>query len=199
MEPYQREFLRENGYLIVDGVLGAAAVDKLNRIFEQRLTAELGGARQSALAWYLNTSDEDVAPGDEGTGRVLWDNALVCPPKVEPVLRELFSDPSWGLIDPVPAAERGRFRLDHDNAHYLAPFDPHHSPDHPEVDFPTHLDPAGRNGARRWSAEHGVLSGGFHAGAPARPGRPAVIAPHPPRCAFIENPHRNERMRTDTR
>ena len=141
----------------------------LNAEFDARLAAEVP---PSALGWYLNTSAEenDAAPG---AGRRLWPgaDAVICPPKVGAVLRELFTDSWWGLLPTdkeLPASELGKFRLDHDNAHWLAPFDPSHVPDD-NVDFPSHLAIDGvheypqSNGS--WS-EEGVLRGGFHAGPP---------------------------------
>jgi hypothetical protein len=53
---------------------------------------------------------------------------------------------------------------DHDNAHWLAPFDPAHDPSDPKADFPTHLaDPQLHEypqSGGTWS-EDGVLRGGF--------------------------------------
>lgn len=149
---------------MIDDALSEAAVAELNAEFDARLAAEVPAG---ALGWYLKTHFDD-APEKP---RRVWVTETICPPKVDAVLREIFSDPWWGLLPTdrqLPPSELGKYRIDHDNAHWLAPFDPAHVPD-PRRDFPTHLADPGLHeypqSGGTWS-EAGVLRGGFHAGAP---------------------------------
>ena len=51
--------------------------------------------------------------------------ALIEPPAVAPVLAELLSEPRWGHVEPsVPAADRPRYRLDHDNMDFKGGYTP---------------------------------------------------------------------------
>jgi len=112
-------------------------------------------------------------PGRGGTGaapaprRRLWHDDLIAPPAVAPILAELCSSFEWGHLHPdCPPTKRGRYRLDHDNAHFIAPFSKDHEPgpaDFPAVDL--------RGEAARypslctWSPE-GILQDGLHGGPP---------------------------------
>ena len=152
---------------VIDEVLSKSTVATLNAEFDARVAAEVP---RGALGWYLKTHFGDSAAAVAAPHRV-WHSDTICPPKVDAVLGEIFSDPWWGLLPvdrQLPTSELGRYRLDHDNAHWLAPFDPTHTPN-AKVDFPTHMaDPARHEypqSGGSWS-EGGVLRGGFHAGAP---------------------------------
>ena len=144
---------------MIDDVLSKETVAQLNAEFDTRVAAEVP---TGALAWYLKTHFDNT---DEP--RRVWMSETICPPKVDAVLRQIFSDPWWGLLPvdrQLPEAELGKYRLDHDNAHWLAPFDPDHDPSDRERDFPTHLaDPMLHEypqSGGSWSKD-GVLRGGF--------------------------------------
>ena len=148
---------------VIDDVLSKETVAKLNAEFDSRVAAEVP---PEALGWYLKTHSDGTGDAPAVPRRV-WAAETICPPKVDAVLREIFSDPWWGLLPTdrkLPKSELGQYRLDHDNAHWLAPFDPQHGPSDPTVDFPTHLaDPALHEypqSGGTWS-EQGVLRGGF--------------------------------------
>lgn len=67
-----------------------------------------------------------------------------------------------------PKDQIGRFRLDHDNAHWIGPYDPDHTPDD-EVDFPE--EEHKRAGGSPYPAMHkwstvGIIQDGLHGGPP---------------------------------
>ena len=166
MDAVQREQFSRLGYLVVDDALSPALVEQVSGIFAQRLAAE--NVPSTACAWYLDT--EDAGPA----GRELWTPELVCPPKVAAVLGEIFSEPRYGHVAPgLPVGLRGRFRLDHDNAHWVGPFDPARGPSEPELDFPPMPNqPSSRTttasphaGHSVWDAA-GIIRDGLHGGPP---------------------------------
>lgn len=75
---------------------------------------------------------------------------VINPPKITPILEELLGDPQWqhALPDCPPEFAR-RYRLDHDNTHFAAPF----NPDGPLED----------DARKRWTKD-GVIIGGIHGG-----------------------------------
>eukprot|EP01051_Picozoa_sp_SAG22_P021405 SAG22_NODE_4712_length_1183_cov_1.110701_2_plen_266_part_00 len=166
MTPEQRRQFEEQGFLVIKDAISQDVVAQLNARFDAKLQEEMPAG---ALAWYLELVTEDT---DEATGAVrprrLWHNDLIAPPKVASVLREICGSLDYGHLHPdCPPQHRGRFRLDHDNAHYIAPFDPGHTPDK-AADFPaTNLlgGPARHPVLCEWSP-HGLLQDGFHGGPP---------------------------------
>ena len=161
MNPEQRESFRRDGFLVVDRALDLSTVDYLNAKFEQKLQEDGCGG---ALAWYIDREKDHTAPNGEQLPRTLWHNDLIAPPAVEPILRELCSSYEYGHLHPsCPVSKRGHFRLDHDNAHYIAPFDPEHSVN-AEVDFPAaeHHNHAPMS---LWTPD-GIIQDGFHGGPP---------------------------------
>ena len=167
MDEEQRRHLWENGYLIIKGAISAETVAFLNERFEAQLAEE---KPSSALTWYLNRergvelqADGLLAP------RKLWHNDLILPPKVEPVLRELCGSFEWGhLHEDCPPDRVGRFRLDHDNAHWIGPYDPRHEAD-PAIDFPEEVPPRVAGKPYPGMAVHtpdGIIQDGFHGGPP---------------------------------
>ena len=152
MNAAQRTQMLRKGFLVVDDVLSPGTVAALNERFERQLREEMPSG---SLAWYLNR--EADTPG--GEPRRLWHHDLIAPPAVEPILRELFSE-VWGhLHPPTPYSKVGCFRLDHDNAHYIAPLAPDHIPN-PATDFPP-SDHHSHPSLSRWSP-HGIIQDGFH-------------------------------------
>ena len=98
---------------MIDGALDPEIVANLNAEFTSKVNAEVPAG---ALGWYLKTHFDAAEP------RRVWEPDTICPPKVHSVLREIFSDPWWGLLHTdrqLPAEELGRYRLDHDNAHVI--------------------------------------------------------------------------------
>ena len=96
--------------------------------------------------------------------RCLWHRDLIAPPSVAPILRELCGSFEWGHLHPDCLADRhGCFRLDHDNAHFIAPFNPAHTPDDGQ-DFPA-TDQLGEVASHpstsAWSPG-GILEDGLH-------------------------------------
>jgi hypothetical protein len=95
---------------VIDDALSAASVAELNAEFDSRIAAEVPAG---ALGWYLKTHfDGDAAA--TAKPRRLWVNETICPPKVDAMLREIFSDPWWGLLPTdrqLPESELGRYRL----------------------------------------------------------------------------------------
>ena len=188
MDPEQRRFFAENGYLIVKDVLDSGTVSELNAIFVRPCPTiphshpdfssggVLGQERQlreekppGALSWYLNREREHLLPDGTLSPRRLWSNALICPPKMEPILREVCASFEFGHLHPdCPEDKRGGFRLDGDGAHWIAPFDPDHSPD-PAADFPPEPVPRPAGGPypgmHLWSPD-GIIQDGFHGGPP---------------------------------
>ena len=76
---------------------------------------------------------------------------------------------SQGHLHPdCPKDKIGRFRLDHDNAHWIGPYDPGHTPDD-EVDFPEEeqkrADGSPYPGMHTWSPV-GIIQDGLHGGPP---------------------------------
>ena len=125
---------------------------------------------RSALTWYLNR-ERGVERQADGllAPRKLWHNDLILPPKVEPVLRELCGSFEWGhLHEDCPPDRVGRFRLDHDNAHWIGPYDPLHEAD-PAIDFPEEVPPRVAGKPYPGMAVHtpdGIIQDGFHGGPP---------------------------------
>ena len=122
-----------------------------------------------ALSWYLNRERDHLKPDGSLTPRRLWSNDLICPPKMEPIMRELCSSFDYGHLHPdCPADKIGKFRLDGDGAHWIGPYDPHHSPD-PDTDFPPETAPRPSGspypGMALWSP-HGIIQDGLHGGPP---------------------------------
>ena len=125
---------------------------------------------RSALTWYLNR-ERGVERQADGllAPRKLWHNDLILPPKVEPVLRELCGSFEWGhLHEDCPPDRVGRFRLDHDNAHWIGPYDPLPEAD-PAIDFPEEVPPRVAGKPYPAMAVHtpdGIIQDGFHGGPP---------------------------------
>ena len=76
---------------------------------------------------------------------------------------------SQGHLHPdCPKDKIGRFRLDHDNAHWIGPYDRDHTPDD-EVDFPEEKQKRAVGspypGMRKWSPV-GIIQDGLHGGPP---------------------------------
>ena len=103
-------------------------------------------------SWY-NTGQLRPAEERHGRPRVLWGKPyydMIDPPRVLPILQELLGDPQYRHVLPgCPPARAGQIRLDHDNTHFAAPFEPARGPD--------------KDG--RWTPE-GVKIGGIHGGDP---------------------------------
>ena len=75
---------------------------------------------------------------------------VINPPKITPILEELLGDPQWQHALPnCPTEFARRYRLDHDNTHFAAPF----NPDGPLED----------DARKRWTKD-GVIIGGIHGG-----------------------------------
>ena len=76
-------------------------------------------------------------------------------PKITPILEELLGDPQWNHVRPgCPPEMAGRYRLDHDNTHFAAPFDPAGGEKEDER-------------GKQWTAD-GVVIGGIHGGGSSR-------------------------------
>jgi hypothetical protein len=76
---------------------------------------------------------------------------------------------SQGHLHPdCPQDKIGRFRLDHDNAHWIGPYDPDHTPDD-AADFPEEepkrADGSPYPGMATWSPV-GIIQDGLHGGPP---------------------------------
>ena len=79
---------------------------------------------------------------------------MLNPPKITPILEELLGDPQWGHVRPgCPPEFAKRYRLDHDNTHFAAPFNPH--------------GPLEGDDGNQWT-EDGVVIGGIHGGGRSR-------------------------------
>ena len=121
------------------------------------------------LSWYLDRERDHGLPDGTLSLRRLWSSELICPPKMEPIMRELCSSFEYGHRHPdCPPDKVGKFRLDGDGAHWIGPFDPQHTPD-PAVDFPPELVPRPKGtpypGMALWT-EDGIVQDGLHGGPP---------------------------------
>ena len=67
-----------------------------------------------------------------------------------------------------PTDKIGTFRLDHDNAHWIGPYDPDHAADD-QIDFPKEEQPRPDGspypGLHKWSPV-GIIQDGLHGGPP---------------------------------
>ncbi len=87
---------------------------------------------------------------------------MIDPPRILPIVQELLSDPQYGHVLPgCPPEFAGRIRLDHDNTHFAAPFDPAHG------------QGTDRNGLE-WTPD-GIKIGGIHGGDPVTTRTVSVI------------------------
>jgi hypothetical protein len=75
---------------------------------------------------------------------------VINPPKITPILEELLGDQQWQHALPACPQEFAKcYRLDHDNTHFAAPFDP--------------AGPLKDDDRDQWT-EDGIVIGGIHGG-----------------------------------
>ena len=121
MNEEQRAAFARDGYIVVPNVLSKAALEELNRVYDQSHPR-------------LNPDAEQLKPGrvqctdrhnNTYKGQRFWSKAyrdLVDNPTMLPILTEILGDPRWGHAHPnLPQELRSRFRLDHHNIHYREP------------------------------------------------------------------------------
>ena len=188
MDAAQQAHWTEKGWLVVDNVVPPSLLAELNEEFDRHLNTP-ALAHPDDLAWdkvsfthrWYNTGQRRPKEERHGRPRVLWGAPfyeLIDLPGLTPILAELLSDPVYGHALPGMSPEHARkFRLDHDNTHFAAPFDPELSESDRGRDTDAH---GGTSFAKEGTPRHewtpdGIKIGGVHGGDPVKTRTVSVI------------------------
>ena len=178
MDAAQRAHWTERGWIVVRDAVPGALLAQLNEGFDEHLNTP-GLAHPDDGAWdrvsfahrWYNTGQKRPKEERHGRPRKLWGApfyALIDLPKLTPILAELLSDPAHGhVLEGMPAEHAKKFRLDHDNTHFAARFDPELPESRRSIDTDTYGGTdfkEGRTGYRHLWTPDGIKIGSVHGG-----------------------------------
>ena len=176
MDVAQEAHWRQKGWLVVQSVLSEQTIADMNKLYDSQLAGTAAAMHPEDRGWdgvslvhrWYNSGQR--RPEQERFGRLrrLWGAPFykaIAPPKLYPILDQLLGDPAFNHCrreTAVPASHAPRFRMDHENIHFAAPFDPSTRAAQvadDDIDWEKELNPDDCMGV---FTEKGIINGGLH-------------------------------------
>jgi hypothetical protein len=176
MDATQEAHWREKGWVVVAGVLSSQTVRAMNEIYDAHLAGSAPDMHPEDRGWdgvslvhrWYNSGQR--RPEDErfGCPRRLWGAPFydaIAPPKIFPILDQILGDPAFDHCKTQTAlpGDAPRFRMDHENIHFAAPFDLSNNRGvetfNDEIDWEKELNPDDCMGVL---TNDGIINGGLH-------------------------------------
>ena len=157
MDAVQEAHWREKGWIVVPRVLSEETVAAMNEIYETQLAGTAANMHPEDRGWdgaglvhrWYNSGQQRPEEERFGRPRRLWGAPFydaITPPRLLPIIDQLLGDPAFNHCRPeaaLPPGDAPRFRMDHENIHFAAPFDPGRggAQADEEIDWDKELDP----------------------------------------------------------
>jgi hypothetical protein len=186
MNAEQRVHFLSKGWIVVPDVMSPRLIAELTEIYDAHLDGS-ASAHPEDTAWdgqsfthrWYNTGQQRPREERHGRPRVLWGKPyyeLINLPALVPILAELLSDAQYGHCAPgAPSEHAQKYRLDHDNTHFAAPFDPHTNDVARDRDSYGGVDFKNKNTQRHMWTPDGIKIGSIHGGDPIKTRTVSVI------------------------